>query len=243
MHQPPVALRSRTAIRPSPTATSSPTSTATRSTNTREQTRPGHKARDRLPLRPATTRSPGFDRDDEDSGAIVEFNRAGTITHHQPRFGPGRLNHPSPVELLPSGIFMRNDDYKHRMVAIDLKTGAFVRRYGITEQPARARRAQHSSRLRPRPNPTAEPRRIRQRPPLRNVRAQAGSEQRLQPPRILGELSARSRTPPSLDRFSVSRRSSHELKKAREGNGGENRDEEELKKRDQEGIQEQPKIS
>ena len=48
------------------------------------------------------------------------------------------LNHPSLTELLPSGIFMANDDYNHRMVAIDPATGALVWRYGITGKPGAA---------------------------------------------------------------------------------------------------------
>ena len=34
------------------------------------------------------------------------------------------LNRPSLVELLPSGVFMLNDDYNDRLVAIDPATGA-----------------------------------------------------------------------------------------------------------------------
>jgi outer membrane protein assembly factor BamB len=71
--------------------------------------------------------------DYEDPGGIVEFGRAGTITfRYQPRSGPGRLNRPSLVELLPSGVFMLNDDYNHRMLAVDPATGALVWQYGIT---------------------------------------------------------------------------------------------------------------
>ena len=66
-------------------------------------------------------------------GGILEFNRQGTILYHyRPRFGPGLLNRPSLVELLPSGVFMANDDYNHRMVAIDPATGALVWQYGVT---------------------------------------------------------------------------------------------------------------
>jgi len=42
------------------------------------------------------------------------------------------LDHPSLTELLPSGVFMTNDDYNDRMVAIDPATGALVWQYGIT---------------------------------------------------------------------------------------------------------------
>ena len=66
-------------------------------------------------------------------GQILEFNRAGRILYrYRVASGPGRLNHPSLVELLPSGVFMANDDYNNRMVAIDPATKALVWQYGIT---------------------------------------------------------------------------------------------------------------
>lgn len=36
------------------------------------------------------------------------------------------------MELLPSGVFMLNDDYNDRMAAIDPATGALVWQYGVT---------------------------------------------------------------------------------------------------------------
>ncbi len=69
--------------------------------------------------------------DYENPGAIVEFNRSGQVLYrYQPKAGPGELNHPSLVELLPSGVFMLNDDYNDRIVAIDPSTGALVWQYG-----------------------------------------------------------------------------------------------------------------
>ena len=60
-------------------------------------------------------------------GQILEFDRAGRILYrYRADSGPGELNHPSLAELLPSGVFMANDDYNHRMVAIDPATGALV---------------------------------------------------------------------------------------------------------------------
>lgn len=84
---------------------------------------------------PSDPQQLGSDRylvaDYEDPGAIVEFNRAGQITYrYAPASGPGVLNHPSLVELLPSGAFMLNDDYNDRMLAIDPGTGALVWQYG-----------------------------------------------------------------------------------------------------------------
>ena len=66
-------------------------------------------------------------------GQIVEFNRKGKILYrYHPSSGPGELNQPSLVEMLPSGVFMANDDYNDRMVAIDPATGALVWQYGVT---------------------------------------------------------------------------------------------------------------
>ncbi len=72
-------------------------------------------------------------------GAIIEFNRAGQILYrYQPTSGPGELNDPSLVELLPSGVFMLNDDHNDRMVAIDPSTGAVVWQYGHIGVPGTA---------------------------------------------------------------------------------------------------------
>ena len=71
--------------------------------------------------------------DYESPGALVEFNRSGQVLYrYQPAAGPGELNHPSLAELLPSGVFMLNDDYNDRMIAIDPSTGALVWQYGAT---------------------------------------------------------------------------------------------------------------
>jgi outer membrane protein assembly factor BamB len=71
--------------------------------------------------------------DYESPGGIVEFNRRGRVVYrYQPTTGPGVLDHPSLVERLPSGVFMVNDDYNDRMVAIDPSTKALVWQYGMT---------------------------------------------------------------------------------------------------------------
>ena len=72
-------------------------------------------------------------------GQILEFNRAGHILYrYHPKGGPGMLNHPSLTEQLPSGVFMVNDDYNNRMVAIDPATRALVWQYGVTGRPGTA---------------------------------------------------------------------------------------------------------
>jgi outer membrane protein assembly factor BamB len=67
-------------------------------------------------------------------GGIVEFNKAGQIlyTYRAPS-GINRLNQPSLAELLPSGVFMANDDYRDRMAAIDPTTQALVWNYGVPD--------------------------------------------------------------------------------------------------------------
>ena len=69
-------------------------------------------------------------------GQILEFDRAGHILYrYRAPNGPGMLDHPSLTELLPSGVFMANDDYNDRMVAIDPSTGALVWQYGVNRRP------------------------------------------------------------------------------------------------------------
>jgi hypothetical protein len=67
-------------------------------------------------------------------GAIMEFNREGQVLYkYSPTSGPGELDHPSLTELLPSGVFMTNDDYRDRMVAVDPATQALVWQYGVDD--------------------------------------------------------------------------------------------------------------
>ncbi len=72
-------------------------------------------------------------------GAIVEFNREGEVLYrYGPTSGLGELDKPSLTELLPSGVFMTNDDYRHRMVAVDPATQALVWQYGVPDTPGTA---------------------------------------------------------------------------------------------------------
>jgi Kelch motif len=73
-------------------------------------------------------------------GQIIEFNRKGQVLYrYHPSSGPGRLNHPSLAEMLPSGVIMVNDDYNDRMIAIDPVTKALVWQYGVIGRPGRGR--------------------------------------------------------------------------------------------------------
>jgi outer membrane protein assembly factor BamB len=72
-------------------------------------------------------------------GQFVEFSHRGTVLYrYGPSSGPGMLNHPSLAAVLPSGVIMANDDYNHRMMAVDPATGALVWQYGITGKPGTA---------------------------------------------------------------------------------------------------------
>lgn len=72
-------------------------------------------------------------------GSLLEFNKQGKVLYrYQPTSGPGMLDHPSLVEMLPNGILMLNDDYNDRMIAIDPSTGALVWQYGVTHTPGSA---------------------------------------------------------------------------------------------------------
>ena len=74
--------------------------------------------------------------DYSDPGGIVEFNRGGQILYtYRAMSGINRLNQPSLAELLPSGVFMANDDYRDRMAAIDPTTQALVWDYGVPDVP------------------------------------------------------------------------------------------------------------
>ena len=145
----------RTATRRSRTATcSSRRSTAAGSTSSRP--RDGRSGPRTSPIGyPSDPQQIGPDRylvaDYEHPGGIVEFDRRGRILYrYQPTSGSGVLDHPSLVERLPSGVFMVNDDYNDRMVAIDPSTRALVWQYGAHRHAGhRSRASQHPGRLRP----------------------------------------------------------------------------------------------
>ena len=99
----------------------------------------------KLPIAyPSDPQQIGTDRyliaDYSSPGAFIEFNSKGTVLYrYAPPSGPGELDHPSLVELLPSGVLMANDDYSDRMVATDPTTGAVVWQYGHTKLPGNRR--------------------------------------------------------------------------------------------------------
>jgi hypothetical protein len=67
-------------------------------------------------------------------GGIYEFTREGHIVYSYTfPSGEQMLDHPSLVELLPTGLFCVNDDYRHRVVIIDPTTKQIVWQYGQTD--------------------------------------------------------------------------------------------------------------
>jgi hypothetical protein len=73
---------------------------------------------------------------DYSNPGAIEFNRSGQILYeYRAPAGINRLNQPSLAELLPSGVFMVNDDYRDRMAAIDPTTQALVWDYGVLDVP------------------------------------------------------------------------------------------------------------
>jgi hypothetical protein len=67
-------------------------------------------------------------------GGFIEFTREGQVTYrYQPPTGLGEMNKPSLTEVLPSGVFLSNDDYRDRMIAVDPATQALVWQYGVTD--------------------------------------------------------------------------------------------------------------
>ena len=68
-------------------------------------------------------------------GEVLQFNREGQIlSTYVAQAGPGLLDHPSLAEELPDGMYMINDDYNNRMIAIDPSDGAVIWQYGVTGQ-------------------------------------------------------------------------------------------------------------
>ncbi|HVB27313.1 MAG TPA: hypothetical protein VNE21_05315 [Mycobacteriales bacterium] len=69
-------------------------------------------------------------------GSILEFDRAGTILwRYRYLSGHAMLNHPSLAELLPGGFIAVNDDYRDRVLIIDVRTKRIVWEYGVDDTP------------------------------------------------------------------------------------------------------------
>jgi hypothetical protein len=67
-------------------------------------------------------------------GRILTIHRTGAILWtYDALAGDAMLKKPSLAERLPNGLFMVNDDYRDRVVAIDPKYNTIVWQYGITD--------------------------------------------------------------------------------------------------------------
>ncbi|HEX6509675.1 MAG TPA: hypothetical protein VF221_18755 [Chloroflexota bacterium] len=66
-------------------------------------------------------------------GRVVEFD---THSHIVGSFGsssgPNLLNHPSLAIRLPNGLTALNDDWNHRVIIVDMRSGRIVWQYGVT---------------------------------------------------------------------------------------------------------------
>jgi hypothetical protein len=70
-------------------------------------------------------------------GQIALVTRQGKVVwRYAPRSGPGRLDHPSLAIELPSGNFLLNDDFNHRVIVLS-RAGQILWQYGVTGKPGR----------------------------------------------------------------------------------------------------------
>jgi outer membrane protein assembly factor BamB len=68
-------------------------------------------------------------------GAVVSVSPAGKLLwRYSPASGPGRLDHPSLAVPRADGTVVLNDDFRHRVLLIDPKTGTILWQYGVTDQ-------------------------------------------------------------------------------------------------------------
>ena len=67
-------------------------------------------------------------------GAVVAVTPTGNLLwRYAPRAGAGRLDHPSLAIPLPDGTIVLNDDFRHRVLLLDPRTGRILWQYGRTD--------------------------------------------------------------------------------------------------------------
>ena len=67
-------------------------------------------------------------------GQIVIMDHTGrALWRYAPRSGPGRLDHPSLALMLPGALIAVNDDFRQRVIVIDMRTRRIVWQYGHTD--------------------------------------------------------------------------------------------------------------
>ena len=69
-------------------------------------------------------------------GAVVAVSPTGHVVwRYGPKTGVGRLDHPSLAAPLADGTIILNDDFRHRVILLDPRTGRILWQYGRTDAP------------------------------------------------------------------------------------------------------------
>jgi N-acetylneuraminic acid mutarotase len=69
--------------------------------------------------------------------ALIMTSRGRVLWRYGPTSGPGELDHPSLAYRIGAGLIAINDDYRHRVVVVDIHTHRIVWQYGHTDRPGR----------------------------------------------------------------------------------------------------------
>lgn len=71
--------------------------------------------------------------------AIVMTKRGRVVWRYGPRYGPGELDHPSLATRISKRLIAINDDFRDRVVVIDMRTRRIVWQFGHTDYSGRQR--------------------------------------------------------------------------------------------------------
>jgi hypothetical protein len=69
--------------------------------------------------------------------ALIMTTRGHVLWRYGPSSGPGELDHPSLAFRIAPGLVAINDDYRDRVVVVDIHTNRIVWQYGHTDRPGR----------------------------------------------------------------------------------------------------------
>ena len=70
--------------------------------------------------------------------ALIMTTQGRVLWRYGPSSGPGELDHPSLALRIAPGLIAINDDYRHRVVLVDVRTNRIVWQYGHTDRPGRS---------------------------------------------------------------------------------------------------------
>jgi hypothetical protein len=70
--------------------------------------------------------------------ALIMTTRGRVLWRYGPSSGPGELDHPSLAFRIAPGLVAINDDYRDRVVVVDIHTNRIVWQYGHTGVPGSA---------------------------------------------------------------------------------------------------------